>query len=76
MVRNRRRTDTYRIMERYSRMKQRKGSRRTIIATARKLSEIIWHMLHENQPFDEKRMRNPEIRRKATEMQAAALDVA
>ena len=76
MVRNKRRTGTYRIMERYTRMKPRKGSGRTIIATARKLTEIIWHMLHENQPFDETRMKNPELRRKAIEMQAAALDVA
>ena len=76
MVRNKRRTGCYRIMERYSRMKSHKGSGRTIIATARKLSEIIWHMLRENQPFDEARMKNPELRRKAMEMQAAALDVA
>ncbi len=36
--------------------------------TARKLSEIIWHMLYEEQPFDETRRRNPEIRRKAMDM--------
>ncbi len=76
LVRNKRRTGAYRIMERYSRMKSQKGSGRTIIATARKLSEIIWHMLHDGQPFDELRMKSPETRRKAMEMQAAALDVA
>lgn len=76
LVRNKRRTGAYRIMERYDRLKRAKGSGRSIIATARSLSEIIWHMLTENQPFDEARMTNPEIRRKALEMQAAALDVA
>jgi len=76
MVRVKRRTGTYRIMERYRRMKSMKGSGRSIIATARGLSEIIWHMLTKDEPFDEARMKNPEIRRKAAEMQAAALDVA
>ena len=76
MVRNKRRAGTYRIMERYDRLKRAKGSGRSIIATARSLTEIIRHMLTENQPFDEARMTNPEIRRKALEMQAAALDVA
>lgn len=76
MVRNKRHTASYRIMERYDRLKQAKGSGRSIIATARSLTEIIWHMLTESQPFDEARMKNPQIRRKAMEMQAAALDVA
>lgn len=76
LVRNKRRTGTYRIMERYDRLKRVKGSGRSIIATARCLSEIIWHMLTNGESFDEARMMNPEIRRKAMEMQAAALDVA
>lgn len=76
MVRNKRRTGGYRIMERYDRLKRAKGSGRSIIATARALSEIIWHMLDQNEPFDEIRMTNPEIRRKALEMQAAAFDAA
>jgi transposase len=76
MVRNKRRTGAYRIMERYSRMTSHKGSGRTIVATARKLSEIIWHVLSENQPFDETKMKDPNIRRKAMEMEAAAFDVA
>jgi transposase len=76
MVRVKRRTGAYRIMERYMRMKGVKGSGRSIIATARALSEVIWHMLSKNEPFDEARMKSPEIRRKAMEMQAAALDVA
>jgi len=76
MVRNKRRTGTYRIMERYDRLKRAKGSGRSIIATARTLSEIIWHMLDRNEPFDETQMKNPEVRRKAREMQAAAFNAA
>ncbi len=76
LVRNKRRTATYRIMERYDRLKRAKGSGRSIIATARALSEIIWYLLNRNEPFDEARMKNPEIRRKAMEMQAAAFDAA
>ena len=76
LVRLKRRTGTYRIMERYDRLKRAKGSGRSIIATARVLSEIVWHMLSKGEPFDEARMKNPDIRRKAMEMQAAALDVA
>lgn len=76
MVRVKRRTGAYRIMERHARLKSVKGNGRSIIATARGLSEIIWHMLSKDEPFDEARAKNPEIRRKAVEMQAAALDVA
>jgi hypothetical protein len=42
---------------------------------ARALSEILWHMLTQNEPFDEAKMIDPKIRRKAVEMQAAAFDV-
>lgn len=76
MVRCKRRTGTYRIMARYDRLKKNKGSGRSIIATARALSEIIWYMLERNEPFDEARMKNPDIRRKAMEMQTAAFDAA
>ena len=71
MVRSRR-TRGYRIMQRYQAMKRHKGSGCSIIAGARALSEIIWHILTNGQPFDEARMTSAEIRRKATEMQAAA----
>ena len=76
MVRMKRKTGRYRIMTRYARMKKEKGSGRSIIATARLLSEIIWHMLTKNEPFDETRMKDPQLFRKSMEMQAAALDVA
>ena len=76
MVRNKRHTGTYRIMERYDQVKRAKCSGSSIIATARKLSEIIRHTLREDQSYDETRMKSPETRHKAMEMQPAALDVA
>ncbi|MFA7565809.1 MAG: IS110 family transposase [Alkalispirochaeta sp.] len=76
MVRNRRVTGTYRIMERYDRLKREKGSGKSIIATARQLSEIIYRMLTDDAEFDELKMLDPAMRRKALEMQAAAWDAA
>lgn len=52
MVRLKRTTVTYRLMIRYGIMKRQKGSGRTIIATARKMSKIIWFMLTSDRPFD------------------------
>ncbi len=76
MVRLKRVTGTWRIMTRYDRMKREKGSGRSIIATARLLSEIIWHMLTKSEPFDPLRMTDSEMRRKAREMRAAAFNAA
>lgn len=45
-------TVNYRIMIQYQTMKKHKGSGKSIIATARKLSKIIWHMLTYNEPFN------------------------
>lgn len=76
MVRNRRRTGTYRLVQRYDRMKRAKGSGRSIIANARVLSEIIWKMLTDGADFDEAKMMDPKLCRKAVEMEAAAVDAA
>lgn len=73
MVRCSKKTGDYRIMHKYRAMKTNKGSGRSIIAVARKMSNIIYHMLINNMPF------NPEemvIRQKYKEMQAAAWEVA
>jgi hypothetical protein len=70
MVRNKRITGGYRIMWRYEAMKRQKGSGKTIIATARKISKVVWYMLQKNQPFDPMRMSDPKIRRIALQMQA------
>ena len=46
----------WRLMERYEFLKKNKGSGRAIIATARKLATIIWHMLTEDVEFDLRQM--------------------
>jgi len=76
MVRMKRTTGSWRIITRYDRMKREKGSGRSIIATARLLSEIIWHMLTNNESFDPLHMTDSEVRRKAREMRAAAFNAA
>lgn len=72
MVRNQRLTGTYRLMAHYRAMKPHKGSGKTIIATARKLSKVVWYMLRNDEPFDPIRMTDPEIRRVAHEMRDSA----
>jgi len=42
----------YRIMKRYRFIKENKGSGKAIIATARKLTHIVWHILTNNEPFN------------------------
>jgi transposase len=76
MVRMKRITGEYRIMLRYDRLKQVKGSGKSIIATARTLAEILWHMLTYNEPFDEARMKDPKLYKKSLEMQATAYGAA
>lgn len=72
MVRNRRVTGSYRLMLNYQGMKPHKGSGKTIIATARKLSKVVWYMLRNDEPFDPIRMTDPKIRRVAHEMRTSA----
>ncbi len=76
MVRNKRYTLQFRLMRRYAAMKPHKGSGKTIIATARKLSRVIWCMLQKDQPFDPVRMTDPELMKLAEEMRTAAVAVA
>lgn len=76
MVRNKRRTGAYRIMERYAAMKPVKGSGKTIIATARKLAKVIFYMLKNNEPFDPGRMTDPDLKKAAREMSLAVVSVA
>ena len=45
-------TCEWRIMEQYEAMKKGKGAGKSIIATARKLAVIIWHMVNEDVEFD------------------------
>ena len=75
MIRSRRSAE-YRIVKRYGVMKTQKGSGKSIIAMARKLSKIIWYMLKNDTPFDPFRMTDPYIIKTAAEMIAAADDAA
>ena len=63
-------------MRRYGEMKRQKGSGKSIIAMARKLSKIIWYMLKNDMPFNPIRMTDPHIVQTAAEMIAAADDAA
>jgi transposase len=72
MVRNQKRTGAYRLMQTYQAMKPHKGSGTTIIATARKHSKIVWHMLANDEPFDPLEMSDPKIQKIAGEMKTAA----
>lgn len=69
MIRANKKTNTYRIMTKYRTMKKVKGSGQSIIATARKLSTIIYMMLKNDEPFDPQKML---VSKKYNEMQTAA----
>jgi transposase len=65
-------TRSWRLMERYEAMKERKGTGKTIVATARKMAVIIWHMLSEGVAFDLAQMVERKLARKAEAMSAGA----
>ena len=73
MVRTKKHTSGYRVMIKYGNMKKYKGSGQSIIATARKMSTIIYQMLKDRENFDPSRMT---YKKKYMEMQAAALEAA
>jgi len=64
-------TKDYRVMIQYKAMKKNKGSGKSIIATARKLSKIIWFMLTDNKPFNSDLMVNKNLNDKADDMRTA-----
>jgi transposase len=68
MRRSKAKTLAWRLMQRYEAMKQSKGSGKSIIATARKLSTIIWRMLSEEAEFDESKMVDQKPAKKAEAM--------
>ena len=49
-------TGTWRLMQRYEYMKKNKGSGKSIVATARKMAEIVWYILTDRVDFDCKKM--------------------
>lgn len=71
MRRCRKTTHSWRLMKQYELMKQHKGSGRSIIATARKLSNIIWNMLSKDQAFNSDRMCDKKLELIAEQMRSA-----
>jgi transposase len=69
-------TLAWRMMERYEAMKRNKGSGKSIVATARKLATIIWHMLSEDAEFDASLMVDRKLAKKSAAMQEASVDAA
>ena len=55
MVRMEDKTSNYKMMHQYQELKNDKSSGKAIIATARKLSRIIYIMLKSNTPFDSRK---------------------
>ncbi len=49
-------TKDWRIMQRYEYIKNKKGSGKSIIATARKLAEIVWTILTRDEDFNAEKM--------------------
>jgi len=62
-----------RLMVRYRQIKQRKGSGKAIIATARKLATIVWTLLTEDKDYDSAVMNNSKLFRLAQAMSEEAL---
>ena len=65
MLRLKKTTVGWRLMKRYAEMKRNKGSGKSIIASARKVAVMIWHMLSEDKEVEEGLMSDAK-----TEMQA------
>ncbi len=71
MVRSKKTTLEYRLMTKYKQMKKHKGSGKSIIATARKMSVIIYMMLKYKKTFDPLQMVQ---KQKYINMQTAAFN--
>ncbi len=71
MIRLQKYTESYRIMSKYRKMKKYKGSGKSIIAAARKMSTIVYAILTTREPFDPIKMA---FSKKYSEMQSAAVN--
>jgi len=65
-------TKTGKLKPTLTALQRTKGSGKSIIATARKLSEIIWHMLNSDEEFNPALMIDKKLARKADSMRIAA----
>ena len=61
-------TSSLRLMQRYEAMRKNKIPGKVIIATARKVATIIWHMLSEDTEFDIGKMVDQKLMKKAEAM--------
>jgi len=71
MVRLIRKTLDFRLMQRYRGLKLDKGSGKAIIATARKLSKIVWFMLSTDKEFDASFMVDKKLQEKSDVMRTS-----
>ncbi|NQT59540.1 MAG: hypothetical protein HQ557_11220 [Bacteroidetes bacterium] len=71
MIRLQKQTEAYRIMSKYRKMKEYKGSGRSIIAAVRKMSTIVYAVLTTREPFDPIKMA---FSKQYSEMQSAAVN--
>lgn len=61
------------LMNGYELLKKRKGSGKSIVATARKLTKIIWTLLQNDTPYDPLRMQGAELKTITKQMREIAL---
>jgi transposase len=73
MRRLKKQTFAWRLMESYEALKGRKGSGKSIIATARKVAVIIWHMLSAGEVFNVSHMVDRKLARKTESMRRNVL---
>ena len=62
-------------MERYEAMKMVKGSGKSIIATARKMSKIVWFMLTREEEFNVGFMTDNSLEKRIDSMRAALNEI-
>jgi hydrogenase maturation factor len=70
--RMKKKTCAWRMMRQYEAMKQSKIPGKAIIATARKIATVIWHMLNEDTEFEEARMIDQKLAKKSEAMSKTA----
>lgn len=70
-IRRSRQSTSWRLMERYEAMKIVKGSGKSIIATARKMSKIVWFMLTREEEFNVGFMTDNSLEKKIDSMRTA-----
>jgi transposase len=74
-IKRSRQSASWRLMERYEAMKRVKGSGKSIIATARKLSRIVWVMLTRGEEFNVSLMTDRTLERLSNSMRAAVVSL-